>query len=265
MSQQLHALRHQMAAIDRKWRRDQDTQRGHLPFGIGALDEAIDGGLKRGALHELCTPNTAQTAAAVGLVAGLLNKDRARRQRPSLWIRHTILESEQGALHAPGLASLGFDPTDLILVRAKTVEQLMCAGLEAVRCQALSFVILESWKAADAIDLTATRRLALAAEASGVTPLLLHVASQPSSSVATTRWQVSSARARPLAANAPGKPTFKLSLLRNRTGSSGQTWTVEWNDDEQTFQSVTPLSRGVVPLPVRRPMAASATPLAKTG
>ena len=72
-----------------------------------------------------------------------------------------------------------------------------------------------------ALDLTASRRLALAAEQSGVTLFLLRLEAQPVPSAADTRWTVGAAPSRSLEADAPGPPMFEIELLRRRAGPAG--------------------------------------------
>ena len=50
-----------------------------LPLGIAAIDEALGGGLARGALHEIAAASEAHLAAATGFALGLA----ARRHRPA--------------------------------------------------------------------------------------------------------------------------------------------------------------------------------------
>src|SRR5690606_5402237 len=88
----------------------------------------------------------------------------------------------------------------------------------------------------------------LAAEQSGVTPLLLRLGTaQARSSAAQTRWQVASASSSPLEADAPGQPALRLSLLRQRGGAAGFDWTVEWNRDADCFRPAA-LPRAQIPL-----------------
>ncbi|MDP3254902.1 MAG: hypothetical protein Q8M82_02805, partial [Bosea sp. (in: a-proteobacteria)] len=154
------------------------------------------------------------------------------------------------------------------------------AGAEAARCPALGAVLIEPWGEPRRLDLTASRRLALAAEGSGATTLVLRAAVAPQPSAASTRWQVASLPSRALEANAPGAPAFSLRLLRHRGGLGECEWRVEWSRDRQSFQEsdvrnhqaaagrdettqqpraspdATPLSRFVVPFPADRPAAA---------
>ncbi len=140
-------------------------------------------------------------------------------------------------MHGPGLADLGLDPARLILGVLPDAKALLRAGVDALRCSALGAVILELGGNPALLNLTSSRRLALAAEASGVTPLLLRVrAARPSPSAAQTRWQVSSAPSAPLAADAPGHPALTLGLLRQRGGPAGLDWNVEWDRDAVCFR-----------------------------
>lgn len=242
---------------------------GRIGFGAPALDEALGGGIARAALHEVYAAGTADLAAATGFAAGLAL--RAAEGRPIFWVRQDVLDGEAGRLHPPGLAELGLDPARILLVRARDAEGVLRAGAEAARCSALGAVVIEPWGEPRRLDLTVSRRFALAAEASGVATLLLRAAA-PSASAARTRWLVSALPSRALEANAPGDPAFNLRLLRHRDGLSEREWRVEWCRDRQAFQDRTepavelrrpethpdaaPLSRLVVAFPADRPAVA---------
>ena len=113
-------------------------------------------------------------------------------------------------------------------------------GLDAVRDE--TSVRVEVRGRAPRLDLTASRRLTLAAERSGTTVLLIRGGTAPMSSAAHSRWEVASASSIPLAANAPGHPVFDLKLLRQRGGPDGLHVQLEWNREQAVFR--TPLSGG---------------------
>ncbi len=250
--------------------------KGRVSFGVAGLDEVLGGGLVRAALHEVYAPGTADLAAATGFAVGLAL--RAAGQRPILWVRQDYLDSETGALHPPGLSELGLDPGRVLLVRARDAEGVLRAGAEAARCGALGAALIEPWGDPRLFDLTATRRLSLAAEGSGVATLLLRASASQSPSAARTRWLVGPLPSRALEANAPGDPAFKIRLLRHRGGLSECEWRVEWSRDRQCFAEgsgfperpvlpekpvrtwpspdVAPLSRPLVPLPANGQAAA---------
>lgn len=233
---------------------------GRVTFGAPFLDEPLGGGIARAALHEVYAPGTADLAAATGFAVGMAI--RAAGMRPILWVRQDFLDAETGRLHPPGLAELGLDPARILLVRARDAEGVLRAGAEAARCSALGAALIEPWGEPRLFDLTASRRLSLAAEASGVTTVLLRAAASQAASAAQTRWLVRALLSRGLEANAPGDPAFSVTLLRHRGGLSEREWRVEWNRDRQSFQErrldAAPLSRPLVPLPADGPAALGA-------
>jgi protein ImuA len=102
---------------------------------------------------------------------------------------------------------------------------------------------LEAQGNAKLIDLTSTRRLALAA-AAGVLVLLVRGDAVPMPSAASTRWQVKSAPSLPLPGNAPGLATFDIDLLRHRGGIAPFAARVTWDHATRSFHD-TPLSGGL--------------------
>ena len=226
---------------------------GLEPFGCGTpeLDEPLGGGLARGALHEIHAEAPADAAAASGFAAALAL--RAAGERLIAWARQDFVDVETGQLYAPGLAELGLDPNRLILIRAPDAAGVLRAGAEALRCPALGAVLVELWGEPRALDLTATRRLALAAGRSGVTLFMIRIGARPLPSAAMTRWSVRAGESAPLEANAPGPPAFVAALLRHRAGLAARTWHVEWDRDGRAFKPASPLSRPVVPVPAGRP------------
>ena len=250
----LDALRRQLSALDRGMG---PVAHAVAPLGYAPIDAALGGGLARGALHEVFAA-TADAAAATGFALALAL--RAAGERPILWVRQDFSGVETGELYAPGLAELGLGPRRLILVRVRDGPGVLRAAEEAARCSSLGAVLIEPWGAPRALDLTATRRLALAAEVSGVPLIMLRMAAAPAPSAATTRWEVRAAASSPLEANAPGHPAFAITLARQKAGAGDKTWTVEWDRDRREFRSLASagatLSGGVVSVPADGPLEA---------
>ncbi len=230
-----------------------------IASGLGALDGPLGGGLARGALHEVYAAQGAGApAAAVGFGLGLAL--RAGWGRPLVWVRQDHVSLELGALHGAGLAAFGADPERLVLVRTPDQAGALRATREALRCPGLGAVLVEVWGVSKALDLGASRRLALAAEGSGVTPFMVRLGASPAPSAAATRWSVAAGASSPLEANAPGRPAFVVDLLRHRAGVPGRTWHVEWDSDRASFVEPAPLPRPVVPVPARRAAGARPAP-----
>jgi protein ImuA len=164
----------------------------------------------------------------------------AGAERAALWVRQAFLDREFGAPSPAGLMELGLDPGRITLVSAADAAAVLQAGLEGARCAALGAVVVELWGEPAALDLTANRRLALAARASGVSVLMPRVAARPRPSAAETRWEVRSAPSRALPANAPGNPAFDITLLRSRIGLEGRRYHLEWDRDARTLVAYAP-------------------------
>lgn len=209
---------------------------GRIGFGAADLDSALGGGLVRSALHEIYASGTASLPAATVVALGLAW--RAAGERPILWARQDVLDAEAGRPYPPGLMELGFDPARVLLVRGRDAAAVLRAGAEAARCPALGAVLIEPWGEPRALDLTASRRLTLIAEASGVFTLLLRAA-RPQASAAQSRWLVEEQASLAREAHAPGDPVVRLTLLRQRGGLDQGEWRVEWNRDRQCFEQET--------------------------
>ena len=207
-------------------------------LGHADADAALQGGLALAAVHEVFAEGH-QSGAATGFIAGLAA--RLTPRRPLVWVRQDFSELESGALSMSGFRELGLDPRLLVTVRAADAEAALRAAADALACDALGGVVLEVWGAARQLDLVASRKLTLAAQASGVTALLLRVAATPQPSTAETRWIVRAAHSPPSAPSMPavlgsawGAPVFDVELVRNRHGPVGR-WIMEWKCDECLF------------------------------
>ena len=210
-------------------------------FTLGAenVDAFLGGGLSRACLHEVHAPWGADGPAAAGFSLGLAL--RAAPGRPVFWVRQDVLEGEGGRLNGMGLAEFGVDPAALSLVRGKDAEAVLRAGVEAARCKSLGAALIEIFGAPRALDLTATLRLARAAEASGVTVFLLRIRAGegaktgPPPSAAASRWRARAQNSRALLANAPGAPCFSVTLQRHRGSAADRSWRLEWQRDRGLF------------------------------
>src|SRR5438034_4058722 len=234
---------------------------GRVALGHADADATLQGGLVVGAIHEVFTDAGRQSAAATGFVAGLAGRVAARR--PLVWVRQDFTEIESGALSMSGLAELGLDPRLLVTVRAADVDTALRTAADALACDALGAVVLEVWGEARQLDLVASRKLTLAATASGGTGLSLRLAAEPQPSTAETRWIVRAAHSPPAAPSMPaapslmpaaawGAPVFDAQLVRNRHGPVGR-WIMEWKCDECLFNKPAAYPQPVAAAPAHRP------------
>lgn len=246
----LASLRRRIARLERQ---RSPSNASRIATGHAAIDTALGGGLTLGRLHEAFAIEPDDAGAATGFVTTLACF--AARDGPVVWLREAETE-RRAPLHGPGLAEIGLDPARLVVGVPETPLDLLRAAAEVVRCAAVSVAVIELWRRPRPLDLTASRRLAVAAETSGVTALLLRIAAEPTPSAAQTRWRVAAAPSAPLEANAPGNPAFDLELTRQRGGPEGLRWQVEWNRETRILADATaPLLGAVAPLAEHRPMA----------
>ena len=182
-----------------------------LPSGLG----------ERRRLLAPSSPTLAELFAATprdGGWAGFLLAQVAPA-RPLLWVQERMAILESGRVHPPGLS-----PPDLIHVEARDSRDALWAMEEGVRCSALSCVIGELWGDPRALDFTATRRLAVAAERSGVPCWLVRLGGTANLSGARMRWRIASAPSLldPLDSKAPGTPAWDAELFRARAMPPGR-------------------------------------------
>lgn len=214
-----------------------------IALGHAPLDDYLDGGLRRGQLHEIFAGEGEDGGAAAGFAAmlGILAQGTGKGGgRPLLWLRSEEAQRRGGRFHGAGFAELGGDPAALILVTVPDTLALLRGAADALRCAGLGAVVVECWGNPHLLDLMASRRLTLAAEHSRVTALMLRPGGVPAPSTADTRWSVCAAPSRPLEANAPGAPVFDLTLLRRRAGPAGKSWRLEWQRDRRFFHEAIP-------------------------
>jgi protein ImuA len=222
--QQLAELRARIARLERGaiWR-----QRPVASFGVPAIDRHLPGGgLVRGALHEVAGagPETEHGAAAALFIAGWL----ARMRGHVLWVLGRT------DLFAPALAGVGLAPHRVVYAEAGNPDAVLFAMEEGLRHPGLAAVVGEI---SGKLSLTASRRLQLAAETSGVTAIALRrsrrhddpVLAEPTAAV--TRWRLSALPSPPPLPQSPDVPglgpaLWRLELVRCRRGEPS-TWIVE--------------------------------------
>ena len=217
----------------------------HDPPAAGNdLGVILQNGLAKGQLHEFYAPDVDNAPSLTSFAAML---SLGMRAGCLAWLRTEAAERAMGQLYMPGLVELGGDPRSVILAVLPDEKTLLRAAGDAAACWGLGALVIECWGKAPLLTLTASRRLALAAEKSGVTLFLLRIGVQPVPSAAATRWSISAAPSAAIAPDAPGHGMIEVELLRRRSGPAGMRCTVEWDRDERAFRKPA-LPGAVVPL-----------------
>lgn len=245
----LSGLKRDIAGIERQCR-EQDRP-APVPIGHAAIDRVLGGGILPACLHDIYAAESGDAASAAGFAAMLA----CQRRGSLVWIR--AARAAHGRLFAEGLVDIGYDPSTLLLCTVADAKAALRAANDASLCAGASTVVVELWRAQPLLTLTAGRRLAMAADSSGATVLMLRIDVEPCPSVATTRWQVAAAPSIMLPAQAPGFPAFDLTLLRQRGRAETGTWRVVWNADDGVFQPFADipaaLPRALRTVPAMRP------------
>jgi protein ImuA len=165
---------------------------------------------------------------------------QADRAKPQLWVQDRMAIIESGRIYPPGLGG-----GELIHVEARDAKLALWAMEEGLRCSGLSGVIGELWGDPAALDFTATRRLAVAAERSRVPCWLVRLAGTANLSGARMRWRIASM---PSIANsfdprASGSPAWETELFRARGYPPGR-WGVA--HETGTFHLAAASGRGTL-------------------
>ena len=157
---------------------------------------------------------TVGDAAAVGFVLSRL----VRGTGPVLWVQDRLSRRETGR---PCLAGMG--ACEVLMLDVARPLEVLIAVEEGLRCKALSAVVAEIYGNPPALDFTATKRLALRAEASGVPCWLVRHGGAPDLSAARDRWRVGSLPSAPNPddARAPGDARWRVELFRSRDKQPG--------------------------------------------
>ena len=207
-----------------------------------------------GGLHEFAgTGMDTEYGAAPALLAASF---AGRLDGPVCWI------VERSPPFSPALAGVGLHSEHLIFVRAGS--EVLQTLEDCVRCAGLRAVVVEL---SGPLGLTASRRLQLAAETSGVTTLMIRLSRKfddpalDAPSAALTRWRIGAMPSPPVLPDEPevpgvGRARWRLELRRAR-GGEPRSWLVDAPDGLGRLALATPERRRLArSLPERSRIAA---------
>ena len=227
-------LRRDVAALDGR------MATARLPLGVESLDSALAGGLALGRVHMLCG-RPGHDGALTGFAVALLRRILAQTDEaaPIVWCP-AAAAGGSGMLYAAGLAALGLDPGRLLIVDSPSPGVRLAALEDILRTEGLAAVIVEYDRVSQSSDywMRLARRAQLAAEASGVTGLLLgwpvaasgfdslwHIA--PACAVSPSETQ-SQHTPRHTPRHAPWHPCWQVELRHARGGRPWES-RLSWN------------------------------------
>lgn len=180
--------------------------------------------------------------AGDGGTIGFVLSRLARHAMPLLWVQDRLSSKETGSPYLPGLRH-----ATLIRVDVSRPGDVLWTMEEALRCNALSCVIGEIWGDPPALTFTATKRLAMRAEAHKVPCWLIRHAASPDLSAARDRWRITSlpSQPHPHDPQAPGAPRWQAELFRSRRQAPG-TWVVSHDRATDRVHYAAPLRDGAL-------------------
>jgi len=157
-------------------------------------------------------------AAVTGFVLACLGDSDA----PVMWVSDRMSRRENGRLYGPALRNFGFKGK-VLRVEVSHPRDVLWAMEEGAGCAGLSAVVGEIHGAPEVLSFTATKRLALRAEASQVPIWLIRSGDHGALSAARERWRISAlpSAKHPHNQQAPGTPMWEAELFRARGRSPG--------------------------------------------
>jgi len=183
-------------------------------------------GLSAGCIHEIKGTSLATTIAFAAILSSRLAGNRG----------NIVYIAPNPCLHPLGLLPFGIQLSQVLHITAKRSQDLAWCVMEALRCSQVTSVIA----LLDGLDLTESRLLQLASEASGATGFLVgNTVSAPIASP-ITRWKISSVVHK--SCERFDEPVWALDLLYCRGGRPGS-WTLKWRDQKLNAIPVQPVEQ----------------------
>lgn len=189
-----------------------------LSLGIATLDEALpDGGLPSGAVVEICAPHGLARATYLALSACAAAQIESRQLNKAsdwtAWVDPS--DPSRGSLFAPALASAGVDLARLLVVRPDP-EDVARISVRLATSRLFRVIVIDrsglpgAAVASRARWSTVIRRLALAAESSDTTILLLSTTSMAHREPLPTAMRIELTR--------PRRDHLELNVTKDRRG-----------------------------------------------
>jgi protein ImuA len=217
------------------------------PAAGASIDALLSAGC--GPLSEILPARAPDAPAAAAFAFALALRARAARGGGALvLILEDVAAREFGLPYGRGLAQAGLDLSAFALVRTRRPRETLRAMEEALKSPACAAVVAETFATARLYDLTASRRLLLAARRGGALGVVAPLAPPQGagtarfSSAAALRVEIAAAPPRPCAgefatpggARPPLSPAapflWRLRLLKARAGLWGETDPARWRD-----------------------------------
>jgi len=251
----MHGLRKQQTLGALRARIANLEKRPVLAAGAGLLRQQPGTGFllaPPGLMHEIHAEENRNAASGLGFALGQA-RALVKPGRPAVFFMQLLHEArQQGLPYGAGLASFGCDPHNLVIVRVRTVPELLWALEEVLGCPSVAAAIADISGHPKAFDFTAGRRLAMRAASGGASLFVLRYGAEREASAAQLRWRIAPAPSgdMPFDPDAPGEARWRVTLERGRLGPHAElfekTWLVSWKN---AFEPASDTSGRPVPAP----------------
>ncbi len=230
--QQIRAdLQARIGAIEGQAHVLEEAEHAPITLGVPQVDASLPGeGLSTAALHEVAGADHRDMPSAFGFLLALVMRrlQMVDGRGIVLWCRQSYGPHDFGWLYGPGLAAFGFVPDRLLMVTSPKPTDVLWVLEEALRSQTLAAIVGE---VGAALDLTATRRLQLAAETVATPVFLLRPPQSSKASAASTRWSIATEQR---VRQGWQRPRWRADLVRCRGGQPHH-WFLEWDHATHCF------------------------------
>lgn len=168
-------------------------------------------------IHEFISHTLEDIATTYGFITSIL-ASLMKNGRACIWIGNTQ------TIFPPALKAFGIAPEKVIFIQLQKEKEILWAMEEALRCDGLAAVLGDVKE----LSFTASRRLQLAVEKSGVTGFVVHTNPRNiGANACVTRWKITALAGEP-EEGMPGVgfPRWNVALLKVRNGKPGN-WHIE--------------------------------------
>lgn len=205
---------------------ENDSSYGPVLRSLKRQSSKGDAGLlsARPALRDVLLTRPADPAGT-GFVLSMLSGASG----PILWVQDHASRRENGSLYMPGLAGFGIDQP-VLWVTVSHPRDVLWTMEEGAACASLSAVVGEIHGAPAVLDFTATKRLALRAEHSGVSVYLIRSGDPGGLSAARERWRIGALPSPPHPddSQSPGQAQWDADMFRARGRPPGR-WVAHYD------------------------------------
>ncbi|WP_423065729.1 ImuA family protein [Devosia sp. CN2-171] len=191
-----------------------------------------------GVLHEVFADEQRNGGSTLGFALGLARGLLRGNRQALIYLQLASEAQDLGLPYGIGLQGFGIDPSQVVIGRIETLNELFWAIEEAIACRAVAGIVTDIMGHPKALDFTVSRRLSLRAAAAGTSVFILRYGREREASSAKLRWRVSPhlSAEEQFDPQSPGPPRFEIEIEKRRLGNKtqraeGKRMIVDWTEN----------------------------------